>query len=135
MIVLLESLHWFLASHLTILYLPHTYTNLPEPLWLKRIVGFTNKEAEKFSCLVVSELWQGSSCSFREFCYQGINSISQLKPSWLLTNSDFSVSPPFEKHWLLHEGNTYCGADLISALYWQRRFYTILNFFSLSTEV
>lgn len=58
MIVLLnsESLHWFLASRLIIFYLSHTYKNLSKPLWPKKIVGFTNKKAEKLSWLVVSEL-------------------------------------------------------------------------------
>lgn len=62
MIVLLnsESLDWFLASRLIILYLSHAYTNLSEPLWLKKIVGFTNKEAEKIFWLVIYKLQQGS---------------------------------------------------------------------------
>lgn len=62
MIVLLnsESLDWFLASRLIILYLSHAYTNLSEPLWLKKIVGFTNKEAEKRFWLVIYKLQQGS---------------------------------------------------------------------------
>jgi len=55
MIVLLnlESLDWFLASHLIILYLSHAYTNLSEPLYLKNIVGFTYHEAEKLFRLVI----------------------------------------------------------------------------------
>lgn len=101
MIVLLNSvsLDWFFASHLIILYLSHAYTKLSEPLWFKKIVGFTNKEAEKLFWLVIYELQQDPLAVLENFV-----DTKEVIPSVSWNLAGFRHVPSSPPHFLKNTG-------------------------------